>query len=64
MPGLRVGFLTQEPKLDADKTVRESVEEGMVENAARLGEVLLDEVPQSFLQLRRVRQVTCDAQRP
>ena len=31
MPGLRVGFLTQEPQLDPDKTVRESVEEGMVE---------------------------------
>src|SRR5215218_739195 len=31
MPGLRVGFLPQEPRLDPDKTVRESVEEGMSE---------------------------------
>jgi sulfate-transporting ATPase len=29
MPGLRVGFLPQEPQLDAGKTVRESVEEGL-----------------------------------
>ncbi len=31
MPGLRIGFLPQEPQLDAEKTVRESVEEGMSE---------------------------------
>jgi sulfate-transporting ATPase len=31
MPGLRVGFLPQEPRLDPDKSVRESVEEGMSE---------------------------------
>ena len=31
MPGLKVGFLPQDPQLDADKTVRESVEEGMSE---------------------------------
>ncbi len=31
MPGLRVGFLHQEPRLDPGKTVRESVEEGMGE---------------------------------
>ncbi len=29
MPGLKVGFLPQEPRLDPDKTVREAVEEGM-----------------------------------
>jgi len=29
MPNLKVGFLPQEPQLDAAKTVRESVEEGM-----------------------------------
>jgi sulfate-transporting ATPase len=29
MPGLRIGFLKQEPELDPEKTVRESVEEGM-----------------------------------
>ena len=31
MPNMRVGFLPQEPQLDASKTVRESVEEGMGE---------------------------------
>ena len=31
MPGLRVGFLPQEPRLDPEKTVRQSVEEGMSE---------------------------------
>jgi sulfate-transporting ATPase len=29
MPGMRIGFLPQEPVLDAAKTVRESVEEGL-----------------------------------
>src|SRR5436190_22296819 len=29
MPGLRIGFLPQEPQLEADKTVRESVEQGL-----------------------------------
>ena len=31
MPGLKIGFLPQEPKLDPDRTVREAVEEGMSE---------------------------------
>src|SRR5690242_17731470 len=31
MPGLRVGFLPQEPRLDPETTVREAVEEGMSE---------------------------------
>ena len=31
MPGLRVGFLPQEPQLDASRSVRETVEEGMGE---------------------------------
>ncbi len=31
MPGLRVGFLPQEPRLDPGQTVREAVEEGMGE---------------------------------
>jgi sulfate-transporting ATPase len=31
MPNLRIGFLPQEPRLDADKTVRETVEEGLGE---------------------------------
>ncbi len=29
MPGLNIGYLPQEPQLDPDQTVRESVEEGM-----------------------------------
>src|SRR5262245_11353791 len=29
MPGLKVGFLPQEPVLDPGKTVRETVEEGL-----------------------------------
>src|SRR5512139_2281917 len=31
MPGLKIGFLKQEPQLDPGKTVREAVEEGMSE---------------------------------
>jgi len=31
MPGMRIGFLPQEPKLDPEKTVRETVEQGMAE---------------------------------
>ncbi len=41
-PGIKIGYLEQEPKLDPDKTVREVVEEGVSEimNAqARLDEV-------------------------
>ncbi len=42
MPGIKIGFLTQEPQLDPDRTVREEVESG-------LGEILeakqkLDEI--------------------
>ena len=29
MPGLKIGYLPQEPKLDADQTVREAVEQGI-----------------------------------
>ncbi|MDQ2915560.1 MAG: energy-dependent translational throttle protein EttA [Pseudomonadota bacterium] len=42
MPGMRIGFLPQEPKLDPDATVRSIVEEGMGEVLAaksRLDEV-------------------------
>src|SRR5262245_35301934 len=42
MPGIRVGHLEQEPRLEPGKSVRESVEEGMGETAAakkRLEEV-------------------------
>ncbi|HXC40749.1 MAG TPA: energy-dependent translational throttle protein EttA [Burkholderiales bacterium] len=31
MPNMRIGYLSQEPQLDADKSVRESVEEGLGE---------------------------------
>jgi sulfate-transporting ATPase len=31
MPGLKVGYLPQEPQLDADKTVRDEVEAGLGE---------------------------------
>ena len=33
MPNMRIGFLPQEPELDPDKSVRESVEEGLGETA-------------------------------
>ncbi len=33
MPNMRIGFLPQEPQLDLDKTVRETVEEGLGEVA-------------------------------
>jgi sulfate-transporting ATPase len=42
MPGLTIGYLEQEPKLEPDKTVRETVEEGLSEIMAvrkRLEEV-------------------------
>jgi energy-dependent translational throttle protein EttA len=42
MPGIRVGYLEQEPKLGAGKSVRESVEESLGETAAakkRLDEI-------------------------
>ncbi|TNY10678.1 ATP-binding cassette domain-containing protein, partial [Escherichia coli] len=29
MPGIKIGYLEQEPKLDPDQTVREAVEEGI-----------------------------------
>src|SRR5215468_3298731 len=31
MPGMRIGFLPQEPRLDPEKTVRETIEEGLSE---------------------------------
>ena len=42
MPNMKIGYLPQEPQLDAQKTVREAVEEGMGETLAakkRLDEV-------------------------
>src|SRR5213596_447857 len=35
-PGLRIGYLSQEPQLDAAKTVKENVEEGVAETRALL----------------------------
>ena len=42
LPGLRIGFLPQEPRLDPDQTVREAVEQGMGEVLA--AKARLDEV--------------------
>jgi sulfate-transporting ATPase len=42
MPNLRIGFLPQEPELDPEKTVRETVEEGLGETAA--AQKKLDEI--------------------
>ncbi|MDP2706338.1 MAG: ATP-binding cassette domain-containing protein, partial [Burkholderiales bacterium] len=42
MPNMRIGFLPQEPHLDPDKTVRETVEEGLGETAA--AQKKLDEI--------------------
>ena len=36
MPGIRIGFLPQEPELDPDKNVREVVEEGVTETVELL----------------------------
>ncbi len=36
MPGIKIGFLPQEPQLDAGMTVREAVEEGVAETVALL----------------------------
>ncbi|MFK7886661.1 MAG: energy-dependent translational throttle protein EttA [Gammaproteobacteria bacterium] len=44
--GINVGFLPQEPQLDADKDVRGNVEEGVAEVAALLKE--FDEVSEKF----------------
>ena len=44
MPGIRIGYLPQEPQLDPDKTVRETVEEAMgkvMTAKARLEEVYI-----------------------
>ncbi len=36
MPGIKIGYLPQEPQLDPDKTVREVVEEGVADTVALL----------------------------
>src|SRR5689334_25076577 len=35
-PGLKIGYLPQEPQLDENKTVKENVEEGVAETRALL----------------------------
>ena len=42
MPGLNIGYLEQEPKLNAEHTVRQAVEEGL--GAVRAAKTRLDEV--------------------
>ena len=47
-PGIKIGFLEQEPHLDLNKTVRENVEDGLVEvktALARLDEVFGEYAP-------------------
>ncbi|MGQ3888813.1 energy-dependent translational throttle protein EttA [Legionella sp. CNM-1927-20] len=45
-PGIKIGYLAQEPKLDATKTVREVVEEGVAEIKNKLKE--FDEISMRF----------------
>jgi ATP-binding cassette ChvD family protein len=45
-PGIRIGYLPQEPQLDPDKTVREVVEEGVAEVRALLNR--FDEISMAF----------------
>lgn len=45
-PGIKIGYLEQEPQLDLNKTVREVVEEGVAEIKAKLAE--FDEISMRF----------------
>ncbi|PWY57391.1 energy-dependent translational throttle protein EttA [Legionella qingyii] len=45
-PGIKIGYLEQEPKLDPDKTVREVVEEGVKEMKEKLAR--FDEISMRF----------------
>ncbi|ASQ46718.1 energy-dependent translational throttle protein EttA [Legionella clemsonensis] len=45
-PGIKIGYLAQEPQLDLTKTVREVVEEGVAEIKAKLAE--FDEISMRF----------------
>ncbi|MBA2657916.1 MAG: energy-dependent translational throttle protein EttA [Tatlockia sp.] len=45
-PGIKIGYLEQEPQLDVDKTVREVVEEGVQEIKAKLN--AFDEISMRF----------------
>ena len=58
MPGLKIGYLPQEPQLDPDQTVREAVEEGM-------GEVLAakERARRGLRRLRRARRRLRQARR-
>ncbi|MCX5740860.1 MAG: energy-dependent translational throttle protein EttA, partial [Proteobacteria bacterium] len=70
MPGVRVGFLPQEPQLDAAKTVLGNVEEGVAETralltefeelAARFAEPMDDEQMQKLLDRQSVVQDRID----
>ena len=46
MPGIKIGYLEQEPELDPNKTVKENIEEGVAESRAILAE--FDEVNMKF----------------
>jgi len=70
-PGVRVGFLPQEPQLDARKTVLGNVEEGVAETralltefedvSAKLGEAMDDEQMQKLLDRQAALQDRIDA---
>lgn len=45
-PGIKIGYLTQEPQLDLEKTVRESIEEGVADIKEKLR--LFDEISMRF----------------
>lgn len=45
-PGIKIGYLAQEPQLDPDKTVREIVEEGVADIKAKLK--MFDEISMRF----------------
>ncbi len=45
-PGIKIGYLSQEPELDEEKTVRENVELGMIEVKSLLDE--FDEISMKF----------------
>ena len=45
-PGIKIGYLSQEPELDLEKTVREVVEEGVADMKARLAR--FDEISMRF----------------
>jgi sulfate-transporting ATPase len=71
MPGVRVGFLPQEPQLDANKTVLGNVEEGVAETRAlltefeavsmKLGEPMDDDAMQKLLDRQSALQDRIDA---